>query len=224
VREFDFESDGATVLATKLDDGHLQELRSAFTLLNFKAGARPFFLNKLVRPLLEPSGCFGQALQSLGIVGAWPVRILAFDKTPTSNWNLGWHQDRVVALKERVDTDGFGNWTIKDGVHHAEAPLELLQRMFNLRLHLDDCNRNNGALKVIAGSHHRGKLAVGQLKTMAMAAEVLFCEAFTGEVVAMKSLAVHASEPSADPKHRRILHIDFCDTSLPSQLNWALDW
>jgi ectoine hydroxylase-related dioxygenase (phytanoyl-CoA dioxygenase family) len=130
----------------------------------------------------------------------------------------------VVALKARVDVGGFGNWTIKDGVHHAEAPQELLQKMFNLRLHLDDCDRHNGALKIVAGSHHCGKLTVHQLKAVAGLGEALFCEALTGEVVAMKALAIHASEPSAVPNHRRVLHIDFCDAPLPSQLNWALDW
>ena len=32
---------------------------------------------------------------------ARPVRVIAFNKTEGNNWTLPWHQDRVVALRER---------------------------------------------------------------------------------------------------------------------------
>ncbi len=40
----------------------------------------------------------------LALVGEMrPVRAILFDKTPGANWNLGYHQDRALALSERRD-------------------------------------------------------------------------------------------------------------------------
>ena len=47
---------------------------------------------------------------------ARPVRVIAFNKSKANNWTLPWHQDRVVALRERVEMPGFGNWTNKAGI------------------------------------------------------------------------------------------------------------
>jgi len=66
--------------------------------------------------------------------GAFAVRGLFFDKTATSNWNLPWHQDMTVAVKERRDVADFGPWTLKAGIHHAHAPAELLARMVTIRI------------------------------------------------------------------------------------------
>ncbi len=71
--------------------------------------------------------------------GAFAVRGLFFDKTPTVNWNLPWHQDLTIAVRERRDVSGFGPWTRKGGIPHAHAPAELLARMVTIRLHLDHC-------------------------------------------------------------------------------------
>jgi hypothetical protein len=58
------------------------------------------------------------------------VRILAFDKTPETNWGVPWHQDRTVAVKRRVDVDGFGPWSVKAGMPHVVPPEALLEAMF----------------------------------------------------------------------------------------------
>ncbi|MEM7014698.1 MAG: hypothetical protein AAF585_24820, partial [Verrucomicrobiota bacterium] len=58
-----------------------------------------------------------------------PVRGILFDKIEGANWSVPWHQDRCVAVREKQDAHGFSNWTIKDGVPHAEAPVSLLEEM-----------------------------------------------------------------------------------------------
>ena len=75
---------------------------------------------------------------------AFAVRALFFDKTPGANWNLPWHQDVTIAVKERRDVAGFGPWTLKAGIHHVHAPGPLLARMVTIRIHLDDCGRRAG--------------------------------------------------------------------------------
>ena len=43
----------------------------------------------------------------------------------------------------------FGPWSTKDGTPHVQPPVELLQQMVTVRLHLDDCDEANGALRVL---------------------------------------------------------------------------
>lgn len=40
-----------------------------------------------------------------------PTRVVTFDKSETANWGVPWHQDRVIAVQERHDVDGFENWS-----------------------------------------------------------------------------------------------------------------
>ncbi len=59
--------------------------------------------------------------------GAFVVRGLFFDKTPTTNWNLPWHQDMTIAVQGRREVAGFGPWTLKAGIPHVHGPAELLR-------------------------------------------------------------------------------------------------
>lgn len=219
----DFDVDGASVQPSTACPADIDILQQEFDRLQFRAGARPFELTAVVRKMLAADGCLGRIAFALSHSGVRPVRVLAFDKTPQSNWSLGWHQDRVIAVKARVAVTGYQNWTLKGGVPHVEAPAEILARMFSLRLHLDDCDRSNGALKVLPRSAERGKLADAEVRQLANEVAEEFCEAKRGEVVAMKALTVHASEPSIAPKHRRVLHVDYAAVPLPHPLQWALE-
>jgi ectoine hydroxylase-related dioxygenase (phytanoyl-CoA dioxygenase family) len=218
----DFERDGACILAASGDLSDIVALRNEFSAFDFKAGARSFELSTTVKHMLLPDGVFGVALAALNKPRARPVRVLAFDKTPLNNWNLGWHQDRVIAVKARIETPGFSNWTIKNGVHHVQPPADFMQGLFTLRLHLDDCDETNGALKVICGSHRMGKLLDAEVHELGKSSPWEYCRVKTGEVLAMKTLAVHSSSPSENPSHRRVLHIDFCEEDVPNGLEWAL--
>ena len=95
----DFSRDGAAIVQRSIGDNHIEELRQEFSSLDFKAGARPVVLSQLISQLLETHGCFGLATKELGMESARPVRVLAFDKTLANNWNLGWHQDRVIGQR-----------------------------------------------------------------------------------------------------------------------------
>jgi hypothetical protein len=41
----------------------------------------------------------------------------------------------------------------------STPPIAVLERMLALRVHLDDCDVWNGALRVMAGSHQSGRLS-----------------------------------------------------------------
>ena len=153
--------------------------------------------------------------------GARPVRVIAFNKTETNNWTLPWHQDRVVALRARVDMPGFANWTNKAGIWHAEPPIELLQRMLFARIHLDDAGGENGCLQLALGTHTRGKIAAADAEAIAEASPMENCVAGRGDVLFAKALILHRSSPSRSSVSRRAIRIDYCSEPLPPPLEWA---
>jgi hypothetical protein len=149
-----------------------------------------------------------------------PVRAIYFDKTAEANWKVAWHQDLTLALRERAEVPGFGPWSVKDGVPHAQAPANLLEQMLTIRLHLDDADASNGALRVLPGSHCHGRLSACQIQaTRAKTPEVL-CAAVAGDVLLMRPLLLHASSPSTNSRRRRILHIEYAGFAIPSPLAW----
>ncbi len=219
----EFQRDGAELIASAVEPAVLAQLRHEFTTLDVKVGGRSFDLSPVVLQLLSPSGELGQVASALSDGAARPVRVLAFDKTPETNWHLGWHQDRVIAVKQRRPVSWNGTWTCKAGVPHVEAPVDVLHSMFSLRLHLDDCPADNGALKVLPCSWLKGRMTDAEVRHIAENGDPVICEAAAGDVVAMKALTVHGSDAALEPTHRRVLHVDYCVCDLPEGLQWALE-
>ena len=148
------------------------------------------------------------------------VKATLFDKTPDSNWRAQWHQDRVLAVKERLEVPGFGPWSVRCGSAHVDGPASVLAQMIAVRLHLDACGPENGPLRVIPGSHLLGKLSDEQLaKVVASNKAVEIC-APQGAIVLMRPLLLHASSPSRAAAHRRVLHIEFAPAEAISPLLW----
>jgi ectoine hydroxylase-related dioxygenase (phytanoyl-CoA dioxygenase family) len=104
------------------------------------------------RELADRSAVRAAAASVLGH-RCFPIRATYFDKTQNANWNVAWHQDLTIAVRERRDVPGFGLWSVKDGVIHVQPPVAVLERIVAVRFHLDPCGRENGPLRVIPGSH-----------------------------------------------------------------------
>jgi hypothetical protein len=151
-----------------------------------------------------------------------PVRAIYFDKSPTANWLVAWHQDVTVAVEEQMDVAGFGPWSVKHGVPHAQAPVELLENMITVRVHLDDCDETNGALRVLPGTHLLGRLSSEQIQKARNERKEVVCGARRGDVMLMRPLLLHASGKSvvAGNRHRRVLHIEYAGLDLPGGLRW----
>ena len=149
------------------------------------------------------------------------VRGLLFDKTPEANWRVAWHQDVTIAVREQRPVPGFGPWSVKDGIPHTHAPAGLLERMVTLRLHLDDCDESNGALRVLTGSHRSGKLDAKAIEEWKTQGPVEPCLAQAGDALFMRPLLLHASSPADSPRHRRVIHLEFAVDELPAGLAWA---
>ena len=148
------------------------------------------------------------------------VKATLFDKTPERNWRVQWHQDRAIAVKERMDVRGYGPWTSKAGTPYVDAPAEVLSQMIAVRVHLDDCGPENGPLLVIPGSHQQGTL--GDEDLVKIAASGSFDEICVpkGAIVLMRPLLVHASRPAREASSRRVLHIELAPVEAISPLQW----
>lgn len=150
----------------------------------------------------------------------FPVRAIYFDKSAEANWLVSWHQDLTLALRARAEVPGFGPWSTKEGIPHVQPPVELLQKMLTIRLHLDDANEANGALRVLPGSHGLGRLSADRIRELREEGSEHLCAVSAGDALLMRPLLLHASSRSASPRHRRVLHIEYAAFPLPLELQW----
>lgn len=152
---------------------------------------------------------------------AFPVRAILFDKSDGANWGVPWHQDLAIAVAARIETAGFGPWSVKDGIVHVQPPQHILAAMITIRLHLDDCTADNGALRVLPGSHRQGELSTEAISDWANNHAPVTCEIPKGGGLLMRPLLLHASSPAKNPSHRRVLHVEYAATDLPNGLKWS---
>jgi len=129
-----------------------------------------------------------------------PVRATLFDKSAARNWSLGWHQDRTIAVRARIDTPGFTDWTRKEGIDHVVPPFEILQRMLTLRIHLDPVGLDNAPLLVVPGSHRLGRVAESDIDDIAASRGSAVCQAERGDLWLYATPILHASARAAKPK------------------------
>jgi len=154
--------------------------------------------------------------------GAKPVRVVAFNKSEAGNWALPWHQDRVIAVRERAEVSGFRNWTRKSGVWHVEPPIAFMERMIFARIHLDAATADNGSLELALGTHRAGKLADSAVSAVVQRPEQAteLCIADRGDILFAKALTLHRSRASQSAVSRRAVRIDYSADELPSPLEW----
>ena len=182
-------------------------------LLDVCPSVRPLSASPVLQSLVEPV---------LG-PGFFPIRGILFDKIPGANWLVPWHQDVTIALREKVEAEGFGPWSIKAGVHHVQPPAHILRNMLTVRLHLDPCTEENGALHVIPGSHTFGKIPESSIPSIRQSSSARVCSVDRGAALLMRPLLLHASHPSSVPGHRRVIHLDFAAVQLPLPMRWFID-
>ncbi len=149
-----------------------------------------------------------------------PVRAVLFDKSPATNWSLGWHQDRTIVVRERHETAGFGPWSRKHGLQHVEPPFSIIEQMVTLRIHLDDVPATNAPLLIAPGSHRVGRVPEDQIMATVEAHGHRTCEAGAGDIWVYATPILHASDASSRAGHRRVLQVDFAGADLPLPLEW----
>lgn len=148
------------------------------------------------------------------------VRGLLFDKTPDANWKVPWHQDLTIAVRQKIECSGYNTWSIKANIPHVQPPLEILEQMLTIRIHLDPADETNGALSVIPRSHRLGRIPQSDISKIMMQQSRVSCNVRAGDVLIMFPLLLHASSLATYPKHRRVIHLEYCSAQLNSCLTW----
>ena len=216
----DWMRDGAARLRRAIDPhmlGYLRELLKPVEAA--RAGVRLYGVTGLETVLSATGAIGGIAARRLG-VGAKPVRAIVFDKTRSTNWVLGWHQDRTIIVKRRLDVAGFGPWSLKESLIHVEPPIALLNDMITLRVHLDEVGPDNAPLRIARGSHRFGRVPVAEIRRVVASSELHSCHAEAGDVWEYATPIVHASAAALAPVRRRVLQVDYANFDLPGGLKW----
>lgn len=147
------------------------------------------------------------------------VKSIYFDKPEKSNWYVAYHQDLTISVDKKVELENFGPWTTKQNQFAVQPPLDLLENIFTIRIHLDDTDENNGALKVVPQSHAKG---IYRPETINWTIETeTICNVDKGGIMIMKPLLLHGSNRTTNGKKRRVIHIEYSDRELPEALDWS---
>lgn len=147
------------------------------------------------------------------------VRSIYFDKPPLSNWAVPWHQDITISVNERQDIAGFTGWTIKQDQYSVCPPAFYMQNICTLRIHLDDTDAGNGALKVLSASHLQGIKRTNEIQIEKE--KIAVCNVPRGGVMLMKPLLFHSSDKTTGDRRRRVIHIEMSNVHLPEGLSWS---
>ncbi|BAM91324.1 conserved hypothetical protein [Bradyrhizobium oligotrophicum S58] len=215
-----FTESGALHMAAALDAPALHGLEDALSgHAPEEAGIRLHGVVALA-PFLASAGPVGRAAAAALGEAARPVRAVYFDKTAAANWAVPWHQDRTIVVRERIEVAGFGPWTTKAGLQHVAPPYEVLARMVTLRVHLDAVPGGNAPLLIAPGSHRLGRIAEADVPKVVARCGTAVCHAEPGDIWLYATPILHASEPSKQPGHRRVLQVDFAAAELPGGLAW----
>ncbi|MEN7547656.1 phytanoyl-CoA dioxygenase family protein [Rapidithrix thailandica] len=152
------------------------------------------------------------------------VKAIYFDKPPQANWIVNWHQDLTVAVTHKKEQEGFTHWLKKKDQYSVHPPLTFLQDQLTLRIHLDDCTSQNGALRVIPQTHH--DLIRPEDFTDTLLSQEQICEVEAGGILMMKPLILHSSRRTENQQSRRVIHLEFSTLDLPEGMQWAEeeDW
>jgi hypothetical protein len=141
-----------------------------------------------LRRFLSPAGAVGQIPASILGPKCLPVRAILFDKSASQNWSLGWHQDRTIAVEQRIDVNGFGPWSLKSDMVHVEPPFDILASMVTLRVHLDAVPVSNAPLLIAPGSHRHGRIPTPEIPDVVHQCGVIPCLAEAGTFGFMRRL------------------------------------
>lgn len=147
------------------------------------------------------------------------VKSIYFDKPEKSNWYVSYHQDLTISVDKKLDLKGFGPWTTKQNQFAVQPPIDYLKNIFTIRIHLDDTDKNNGALKVVPNSHSKEIYRPETIDWNVETEEI--CSVNKGGIMIMKPLILHGSNRTTNNQKRRVIHIEFSNMELPEEINWS---
>ena len=148
------------------------------------------------------------------------VQCTYFEKSTSRNWLVPVHQDLSIPVADHVEHASLSGWSRKEGILYVQPPVELLEQLVAVRLHIDACGAGDGPLRVIPGSHLYGRMEAKAAAAARHAQTEFICTAERGSAMAMRPLLLHASSRSTGGGMRRVLHFLFGPRILPFGLQW----
>lgn len=215
-----FESNGFAVIAQVLAGSECSKVAEHFdAFTSDEAGSRA---------LLELDWCRNLALSLRSNPKILPylasdsvaVQCTAFSKTPETNWLVSLHQDLSIPVQERVQNPECRGWSNKQGVLFVQPPVAVLESLVAIRVHIDACSAENGALRIVPGSHLQGRLSTDAQSEIRDATGERVVPADRGAALLMRPLLLHASSKAVVANGRRVLHFVFGPRTLPLGLRW----
>lgn len=171
-----------------------------------RALAKVLLLHPALQPFLPPT--------------AAAVQCTYFEKTPQKNWLVPLHQDLSISVAQRVEHPQLTGWSEKEGTLFVQPPARVLENIRAVRVHLDACGADDGALRVVPRSHRSGRLDDRAMQALRDANGEVLCCVPQGAALLLAPSLLHASSKATSGKPRRVLHFQFATPALPFGLRW----
>ena len=130
------------------------------------------------------------------------------------------HQDLSIPVARRVESAECSGWSVKEGQVYVQPPTSVIDHLVAVRVHLDDCPVDAGALRVVPGSHAFRRLDVAEAERWRKERGEVVVPVSRGGALVMRPLLLHASSKAIASVSRRVLHFVFGPRSLPFGLEW----
>ncbi len=216
---------GYVRLPFHLSQEKIEVLRAVFSdnVKEDEAGKR--FSRQVGDPVLQALKQTEGFLEAIALVlgeEAIVTRTLLLQKSRKVNWPLAWHQDVTILTKVSAEIPaGFGPVTYKNGLPHVTATEQFLAGMASVRIHLDDADKDSGALEIIPGSHKEGRIPPRTMEQEIMDTEPAYVPALAGEVHIFRPLLIHRSGKVKGDVIRRVIQLEMTPKAiLPKPLEW----
>lgn len=148
------------------------------------------------------------------------VQCTYFEKSVGQNWLVPIHQDLSIPVRVRVDHPALRGWSEKEGMTFVQPPVEVLEQLVTVRIHIDACGAGDGPLQFLARTHTRGRIDAVQASALKREGKLVTCSVDRGGALLMRPLALHASSKATGASRRRVLHVVFGPPDLPHGLAW----
>ena len=148
------------------------------------------------------------------------VQCTFFEKSRERNWLVSLHQDLSIPVAARVAHPGLTGWSEKEDAIYVQPPLEVLEDLVAVRVHIDPCGPDDGPLRVVSGSHVLGVISAEEGLAVREGRNEVACPAPRGAALVMRPLLLHASSKATGSSLRRVLHFLYGPRELPHRLRW----
>jgi Phytanoyl-CoA dioxygenase (PhyH) len=212
---------GYAILPAVLTDHGIAKLGREIADLDVARAGKRSLLNFRWCLELAERICTDSRFQQILDQGSQAIECTLFVKSAEMNWLVALHQDLSIPVAARIENPEWTGWSYKEGRLFAQPPVAVLEELVAIRLHLDDCDESNGALRVVPGSHRFGRLCPNAAVRKRDCLGEQIVPVARGGAMVMKPMLLHASSKSVSGALRRVLQFVFAPPLLAQNLSPA---